>query len=66
METVIWKHPQYGHFYALVDVTLLFNQLYFTLLSIHASLWHQVGYCQGMVFAAGILLMYLPEEPAFR
>ena len=26
----------------------------------------QVGYCQGMAFCAGILLMYLPEEPAFR
>lgn len=26
----------------------------------------EVGYCQGMAFAAGILLMYLPEEPAFR
>lgn len=25
----------------------------------------EVGYCQGMAFAAGILLMYLPEEPAF-
>jgi hypothetical protein len=26
----------------------------------------QVGYCQGMGFSAGVLLMYLPEEPAFR
>lgn len=26
----------------------------------------QVGYCQGMAFAAGVLLMYMPEEPAFR
>lgn len=26
----------------------------------------EVGYCQGMAFPAGILLMYLPEEPAFR
>lgn len=26
----------------------------------------QVGYCQGMAFIAGILLMYVPEEPAFR
>ncbi|GAX84229.1 hypothetical protein CEUSTIGMA_g11652.t1 [Chlamydomonas eustigma] len=26
----------------------------------------EVGYCQGMAFVAGILLMYLPEEPAFR
>jgi hypothetical protein len=25
-----------------------------------------VGYCQGMAFAAGVLLMYMPEEPAFR
>lgn len=26
----------------------------------------EVGYCQGMAFSVGILLMYLPEEPAFR
>uniref|UniRef100_A0A7S0RLM3 Rab-GAP TBC domain-containing protein n=1 Tax=Chlamydomonas leiostraca TaxID=1034604 RepID=A0A7S0RLM3_9CHLO len=26
----------------------------------------EVGYCQGMAFAAGVMLMYLPEEPAFR
>lgn len=26
----------------------------------------QVGYCQGMAFVAGVVLMYLPEEPAFR
>lgn len=26
----------------------------------------EAGYCQGMAFAAGVLLMYLPEEPAFR
>jgi hypothetical protein len=26
----------------------------------------QIGYCQGMAFAAGVLLMYMPEEPAFR
>jgi Rab-GTPase-TBC domain len=26
----------------------------------------QVGYCQGMAFVAGVLLMYLPEEPAFK
>ncbi|KAG1657940.1 hypothetical protein FOA52_000971 [Chlamydomonas sp. UWO 241] len=26
----------------------------------------EVGYCQGMAFAAGIILMYLPQEPAFR
>lgn len=26
----------------------------------------QVGYCQGMAFAAGVLLMYMPEAPAFR
>lgn len=25
----------------------------------------QVSYCQGMAFVAGIILMYLPEEPAF-
>ncbi len=26
----------------------------------------EVGYCQGMAFPAGVLLMYLPQEPAFR
>ena len=26
----------------------------------------QVGYCQGMAFVTGIILMYLPEEPAFQ
>ena len=26
----------------------------------------QVGYCQGMAFCAGILLMYVPEEAAFH
>ena len=26
----------------------------------------QVGYCQGMAFVTGIVLMYLPEEPAFK
>lgn len=25
----------------------------------------EVGYCQGMAFVAGLLLFYLPEEPAF-
>lgn len=26
----------------------------------------EVGYCQGMAFVAGLLLFYLPEEPAFQ
>lgn len=30
------------------------------------ALYVQVGYCQGMAFVAGVILMYLPEEPAFR
>lgn len=25
----------------------------------------QVGYCQGMAFSAGVLLMYVPQEAAF-
>jgi hypothetical protein len=29
-------------------------------------LFLQVGYCQGMAFAVGVLLMFVPEEPAFR
>ena len=34
----------------------------------HLSGWCvvQVGYCQGMAFVTGIILMYLPEEPAFQ
>lgn len=24
----------------------------------------QAGYCQGMAFVAGLLLFYVPEEPA--
>ena len=26
----------------------------------------QVGYCQGMAFVAGVLLMFVPEEPAWQ
>jgi len=26
----------------------------------------EVGYCQGMAFVAGLLLFYVPEEPAFQ
>lgn len=26
----------------------------------------EVGYCQGMAFIAGLMLMYLPEEPSFQ
>jgi len=26
----------------------------------------QAGYCQGMAFVAGLLLFYVPEEPAFQ
>ena len=33
---------------------------------IHKRVMLQVGYCQGMAFIAGIMLMYVPEEPAFR
>lgn len=37
-------------------------------LSPHSYSLHdlEAGYCQGMAFAAGVLLMYVPEEPAFR
>lgn len=31
----------------------------------HAVWCAQVSYCQGMAFVAGVILMYLPEEPAF-
>eukprot|EP00775_Hariotina_reticulata_P010660 gene10660-10819_t len=36
------------------------------LLKAYAAADPEVGYCQGMAFAAGVLLMYLPEEAAFR
>ena len=26
----------------------------------------QAAYCQGMAFVAGLLLFYVPEEPAFQ
>lgn len=35
-------------------------------LKAYAAADPEVGYCQGMAFAAGVLLMYMPEEPAFR
>ncbi|KAF6259841.1 rab-GTPase-TBC domain-containing protein [Scenedesmus sp. NREL 46B-D3] len=36
------------------------------LLKAYATADPEVGYCQGMAFPAGVLLMYLPEEHAFR
>lgn len=36
------------------------------LLKAYAAADPEVGYCQGMAFPAGVLLMYLPEEHAFR
>jgi len=53
------EHPQFG----LEDVgqAALFNVL--KAYSLHDL---EVGYCQGMAFVAGVLLMYLPEEPAFQ
>ncbi|KAF8058922.1 EVI5 [Scenedesmus sp. PABB004] len=35
-------------------------------LKAYAAADPEVGYTQGMAFPAGVLLMYLPEEPAFR
>lgn len=42
------------------------QQRLFRLLKAYAVADPEVGYCQGMAFSAGILLMYMPEEPAFR
>lgn len=52
------EHPQFG---AAKGQQLLFKVL--KAYSLHDL---EVGYCQGMAFIAGILLMYVPEEPAFR
>eukprot|EP01024_Parvocaulis_polyphysoides_P027864 TRINITY_DN25194_c1_g1_i1.p1 TRINITY_DN25194_c1_g1~~TRINITY_DN25194_c1_g1_i1.p1 ORF type:complete len:668 (+),score=144.18 TRINITY_DN25194_c1_g1_i1:78-2081(+) len=38
----------------------------FNVLRAYAQQDPEVGYCQGMAFVVGILLMYLDQEPAFR
>eukprot|EP01026_Neomeris_dumetosa_P007665 TRINITY_DN1237_c0_g1_i1.p1 TRINITY_DN1237_c0_g1~~TRINITY_DN1237_c0_g1_i1.p1 ORF type:complete len:688 (-),score=87.51 TRINITY_DN1237_c0_g1_i1:341-2404(-) len=38
----------------------------FNVLKAYASQDLEVGYCQGMAFVAGLILMYLQEEPTFR
>ena len=52
------EHPQFG--FAQGRAAL------FRLLKAQALSDLEVGYCQGMAFVAGVLLMYLPEEAAFR
>lgn len=52
------EHPQFG--FAQGRAAL------FRLLKAQALADLEVGYCQGMAFLAGVLLMYLPEEAAFR
>ena len=38
----------------------------FNMLKAYSLLDPEVGYCQGLPFSAGLLLMHLEEEPAFR
>ncbi len=52
------EHPQFGFHQG--------QQELFRVLKAYALLDAEVGYCQGMAFLVGVLLMYLPEEPAFR
>ena len=53
--------PELPHFNLPEKRTALFNIL--KAYSLHDL---EVGYCQGMGFVAGILLLYLPDEWAFR
>ena len=41
------------------------QQSLFNLLKAYSLHDLEVGYCQGMAFVAGLLLFYVPEEPAF-
>eukprot|EP00878_Enallax_costatus_P004779 GHUV01005030.1.p1 GENE.GHUV01005030.1~~GHUV01005030.1.p1 ORF type:complete len:910 (+),score=344.00 GHUV01005030.1:211-2940(+) len=50
----------------LFSAQLQGQQRLLRLLKAYAAADPEVGYCQGMAFAAGVLLMYLPEEPAYR
>jgi len=54
-------YPELPHFNLPEKRAALFNIL--KAYSLHDL---EVGYCQGMGFVAGILLLYLPEEWAFR
>eukprot|EP01025_Chloroclados_australasicus_P049015 TRINITY_DN5568_c0_g2_i7.p1 TRINITY_DN5568_c0_g2~~TRINITY_DN5568_c0_g2_i7.p1 ORF type:complete len:611 (+),score=103.88 TRINITY_DN5568_c0_g2_i7:139-1971(+) len=42
------------------------QQALFNLLKAYALYDLETGYCQGMAFIAGLILMYLPEEPSFQ
>eukprot|EP00884_Botryococcus_braunii_P004172 jgi/Botrbrau1/13756/Bobra.0056s0013.2 len=52
------EHPQFGFQQG--------QQALFRVLKAYSLHDLEVGYCQGMAFVAGVLLMYLPEEPAFK
>ncbi|KAK9806524.1 hypothetical protein WJX73_006950 [Symbiochloris irregularis] len=52
------EHPQFG--------TARGQQLLFKVLKAYSLHDLEVGYCQGMAFIAGIMLMSVPEEPAFK
>jgi hypothetical protein len=53
--------PEHAHFAVKHGQQALFRVL--KAYSLHDL---EVGYCQGMAFVAGLLLFYLPEEPAFE
>lgn len=52
------EHPQFGFEQG--------QQALYRVLKAYSLHDLEVGYCQGMAFVAGVILMYLPEEPAFR
>ncbi|KAK9818215.1 hypothetical protein WJX72_008962 [[Myrmecia] bisecta] len=52
------EHPQFGFQQG--------QQALFRVLKAYSLHDLEVGYCQGMAFVAGIILMYVPEEPSFR
>ena len=52
--------PQHRHFSTDESKEELFRVLY-----VYSNFDGEVGYCQGMAFVAGMLLMYLPEHIAF-
>ena len=52
--------PNHRHFHSDEAKTALFNVLF-----AYSQFDVAVGYCQGMAFVAGMLLMYLPEHAAF-
>mmetsp|Transcript_5393 Transcript_5393/g.15439 ORF Transcript_5393/g.15439 Transcript_5393/m.15439 type:complete len:845 (+) Transcript_5393:278-2812(+) len=52
------EHPQFGYEQG--------QKALFRVLKAYSLHDLEVQYCQGMGFLAGVMLMYLPEEPSFR